>query len=272
MSREETAKKYVSALGQKRGSIALKVYDRWAYACWWFHDLNILCTHQGIKGLPDFMGQRYYERLKHLLWQDIMLTVSRLTDPPRQGAKGRYENLTVQWLPIIFKDLCVDMCSNGAARAAEVCAIYTEIAQLIKDLRKPVKPIRKWRDKFYAHSSLAYALNPAANRLAHVDLEMIKASLEAMRVLVSKVNQYCEGASVGILWEQDATGFRNFAVKVLHLVEGAQFIDKCMDPSGEESFTALETNRRFLRQIGAEASDHEALSRIMDFRESVRRP
>ena len=112
MSSEEPAKKYVAALGEKHGNIALAVHNRWAYACWWFHDLNILCTHQGIEGLPEFMGARYYERLKHLLWQDIMLTIARLTDPPRQGEKGKYENLTVRWLPNIFKDLCVDLCAS----------------------------------------------------------------------------------------------------------------------------------------------------------------
>ena len=74
-----------------------------------------------------------------------------------------------------------------------------------------------------------------------------------------------------MFWEQDATGFTNFAFKVLHLVEGARLIDNCMDPAGDEGFTNPETNRQFLRQIGA-ATDHETLSQIMNLREAVRRP
>ena len=154
MSKQETEKAYIEKFGERHGKIALGVYSRWVYACAWFYDLRKLCTHDDIKGLPEFMGGAYYQRLRNLLWQDTMLTISRLTDPPTQGKQGEYENLTVCWLPTI----------------CEGKPIEAEIKQLIKDVRKHAKPIRKWRNRVYAHSELTQALNPGAKQLAYVDL------------------------------------------------------------------------------------------------------
>ena len=95
--------------------------------------------------------------------------------------------------------------------------------------------------------------------------------MKAIHALVSRVNEYCDGSTLAQVWDNDSTGFVNFALKVVYLVRGARFIDKHIDPSGDKHFTDLKTNIRFLEQIGAEPN-HEALTLVLDLREAIRRP
>ena len=248
-----TPESYIEKLGRENGRIVFAVLLKWIHAYSRFHDLRTVCTHSETQHLPTTMKQ-FYQRLRHLLWQDVILAVVRLTDPHQQG-QGKYDNLTICRLPMICEGM----------------PIQDRVRQLVRNAQKRTEPARKWRNRIYAHNELQRELNPKAWPLPPVDLDKMEEMLKAIHSPLGKLYHHCHDghALSSMVTPSHPDIMALFIGDVVSLVAGAKLIEQHIELSGKESF-GVESSRNFLRSIGADVS-HENLTALMDFRVVVSR-
>jgi len=80
--------------------------------------------------------------VQDLLWDDIVLRISRLTDPAEAGRSGQYRRLSVQRLPLLLSD--------NVLRA--------EVEQLVAIAVSASNPLREHRNATIAHLDLDTSL------------------------------------------------------------------------------------------------------------------
>jgi hypothetical protein len=89
----------------------------------------------------------FFRIVEDSLWEDTLLHLSRLTDPPRTGKKA---NLTIQCLPALISD-------QGLA---------SEIRGLVATAVTKSAFARDWRNRRLAHTDFSLAVDEGATSLA----------------------------------------------------------------------------------------------------------
>ena len=240
---------YVQKLGKQPGKIAALVEGRWVYASSRYRELHTVATHEGIEGLPEFMGGAYL-RIRDMLWQDTVLALAKLTDKTEQGHQQQHQNLTVRWLP----------------RFCEDTPIHEELVKQIKKINKLAKPVHKWRNQVYAHTELKRTIYPKL-QMARLDLQRIRDLLRAIHAPIGTVHTYCipRSSLASEVLDTDPYGWSYFLGNTLDLVKGARFIRQHIDSQDPAEHTpSIETIREFLRLIGAN-DGYENWKCMLDF-------
>jgi hypothetical protein len=117
--------------------------------------------------------------IENILWDDALLHLSRLTDPPKSIGKNGKPNLTIKNLPELIND--------PGAKAA--------LGELVKIAEGKVKICRDWRNSHIAHCDLRLVLSGGAGPLEpsskHVNeaLESVVAVLNAVSVHFTETEQ-----------------------------------------------------------------------------------
>jgi hypothetical protein len=106
---------------------------------------------------PAFFGD-----LQEVLWNDVLLHLARLTDPP--GTSGQ-QNLTVRQYP------------RGVARLP----ILEAMNRALDEVEAATGFARDWRNRRLAHLDLEHARNPSAKPLAPASRADVERALKAIR-------------------------------------------------------------------------------------------
>lgn len=112
----------------------------------------------------------FFQIVQDTLWQDILLHLCRMTDPPK--SMGR-ENLTLRSLP--------DLISDPAVRA--------EMAPLVEQASKATEFARDWRNRHIGHRDLALALKSGVQPLASASEEQVSAALSAIHEVLNRISE-----------------------------------------------------------------------------------
>lgn len=118
--------------------------------------------------LLNLVGGEFFADVQQILWDDLLLRVTRLTDP---AATGRKDNLTVQRLP----DLCERDKFPGNMVQEQVDAAV-----------QAAKFARSHRNLRISHKDLAYAIG--GSKLPSTTLGQIRAALDAVHAVLQTVN------------------------------------------------------------------------------------
>jgi hypothetical protein len=124
-------------------------------------------------------GGQFFEEIKNVLVHDLIMSLSRLTDPARQMGK---DNLTLEQL---------------IAKVAEVKeAGLTEALKLRYESIKPLLgPLRDHRKKKIAHFDMGTVLTPETQPLPGLSLGDLRIAIEALENFLSIAYEYyAEGA------------------------------------------------------------------------------
>lgn len=126
--------------------------------------------------LMNKSGSNVFWLFQRLVLDDVMIRLSRLTDPEK--SLGR-ENASI---------------SNvvGKARACLSAPTVTEVEALIVELEHHVQNVRSHRNKTLAHADLSHALNVSA--LPPVTYDELEKAMKTLQEIVSKV------ASEALCW------------------------------------------------------------------------
>lgn len=119
----------------------------------------------------DIMNEaapRFFWSLERVLWQDILLSLSRLADPPGTGGQ---QNLT-------FRRLLGAMPPDGPRAAT---------GEAIEHFENAARFAREWRHALFAHRNLAHAADSDAHPLPHASRASVIAALEAADDLMNIV-------------------------------------------------------------------------------------
>ena len=106
-------------LGEEFGTVYHGLWNDWAWGLLRiqeFRELFSSVTH--VELLNAVTGGGFLWDVQHILWDDLMLRVSRLTDPVRSAGK---DNLTVQRLP----DFCEDPGLRDEVKSRVVITVRT---------------------------------------------------------------------------------------------------------------------------------------------------
>jgi AbiU2 len=134
---------------------------------------------------PTFFGM-----VQKVLWEDMLLHISRLTDAPASGMDKDKENLTIRNLPCLVKDR----------------AIKVDLHKLVNTAEEKVKSIRDWRNHLIAHCNLDLAINNGSRPLAPADKAQVREAMHAIREVLTGLEQryFTETVFIGSITHRGA--------------------------------------------------------------------
>lgn len=112
----------------------------------------------------------FFQIVQDTLWQDILLHLCRMTDPPK--SMGR-ENLTLRSLPDLISDP----------------AFGAEVAPLVEQAIEATAFARDWRNRHIGHRDLALALKSGMQPLASASEVQVSAALSAIHAVLNRISE-----------------------------------------------------------------------------------
>lgn len=250
---DKTKQEYQKKLGEEFGPVFHGLWKDWALALMRMQEYKELFSNtEHVKLLNAISGGAFLWDIQHIFWDDLMLRVTRLTDPVCTSDKS---NLTVRRLPEFCKD-----------REAE---LHKEVSGQVDRAVEAAKFARDWRNRRISHRDLALAIESDAKPLA-------QASLRQVRTALGRVREVLRAISVPLL-KEDIGNFvvtspraRAFVCYTQQLAEAVKYIDSIIDPGGKVPITDRGVAGDFLCKLGCKPT-WEQVRQIIELREAARR-
>lgn len=169
----------ITAMGNELGELHFLL---WKDITWlhfeWNQFRELFGTDPSRMEIMNDAAPRFFWSLERVLWQDILLSISRLSDPVGTGGQ---QNLTL-------RRLLPALAPNGP-RDALVSALDAF------ELRS--KFARDWRHALFAHRALKHASAPDANPLPHASRANVGSALKAASDVMNVIELHYQDATVG---------------------------------------------------------------------------
>ncbi len=116
---------------------------------------------------------RFFYRLDRFLWNDVLLHLCRITDPPQSVGKS---NLTIQRLPPLLTD----------------ATLRSNVEALVEKAKNSTSFARDWRNRHLSHRDLEHAKDPKTNPLAAASRADVEEALDNLRSVLNAVKVHFE--------------------------------------------------------------------------------
>ena len=165
LTAEDVRNEAIAVMGSPLGDIyySLSAEVSWLHLKW--NDFRELFVDRETVELLKAAAPAYFLDLQRQTWEDILLHLCRVTDPPVSAGKS---NLTIRRLP--------DLVSDQMLRA--------ELEVLVNDAVQKTMFARDWRNRRLAHKELN-RLQP----LASASLKHVEDALAAIRIVINRLEQ-----------------------------------------------------------------------------------
>ncbi len=165
----EVQQEYVAGMGQELGNVFFRLRNETVMLHWkWGEFVALFGTKPERIELLNEAAGAFFWVVQDTLWEDVLLRIARLTDPPQSVRK---DNLTLARLPALI----------AAPIGAEVERLFLECAAKSAFARD-------WRNRRIAHSDLALALEQqSATPLAAASRKHVNDALAAFVALLNAV-------------------------------------------------------------------------------------
>lgn len=163
---------HIAKMGQGLGHIydALWQEIAWLYTKWGEY-VALFGTSESRIDLLNKAAPAFFRVVQDSLWEDILLHIARLTDPPRSAGK---QNLSFQAL----------------AQFTDTSAIASQVAQLTAKALESSAFARDWRNRKLAHRDLNLALGQIAEPLAPASRAQVKECLASLAAILNVVSEH----------------------------------------------------------------------------------
>lgn len=171
LSPEQVNEQHVTAMGPALGPVYHALWNQvvWLHMKW--HEFRELYGTKAERiGLLNSAAGLFFRVVQDVLWEETLLDIARLTDPPKSRGKA---NLTLQQLP----PLIVDPSSRG------------RIVSLVDDAVVKAAFARDWRNRRIAHRDLALALKQGAKPLAGASRQQVDETLSAVDAVLNALSE-----------------------------------------------------------------------------------
>lgn len=121
---------------------------------------------------PDFFGN-----LQRVLWEDVLLHLCRLTDPPESMG---HPNLTITRLPILIPDI----------------SLKNKAESLLVAAKKKASFARNWRNRRLAHRELPDFDGKESKPLADASRQQVEEALASIRDVMNGIELHYQGSPV----------------------------------------------------------------------------
>ena len=242
--------RYEDKLGREFSMVFHSLENDWASALVRYQEFPELFGTTERVNLLNAIGGALFWDVQQVFWSDLMLRLTRLTDPPKSAGK---DNLTVRRLP--------DLCEGPDLREA--------VEGLVRAAVDATAFARDWRNRRIGHSDLARAIDPSPEPLKEATLKKAKAALDAVHAVLDTISGRLLGK--GIANEVNTRPrARVFMAYASQLVEAVQFVDSAIDPSGEKPITDQAAAVAFLQKLHRRPT-WQNTRQVFELREAARR-
>ncbi len=241
---------YEDKLGREFSMIFHSLNNDWASALVRYKEFRELFgTAERVKLLNAIGGGLFWD-VQQVFWSDLMLRLTRLTDPPKSAGK---DNLTVQRLP--------GLCEDSDLRE--------EIAGLVREAVAATAFARDWRNRRIGHADLARAIDPCPEPLTEATLPKAKAALDAVHKVLDTISvRLLHTGIVNVVVTRPRA--RAFIAYVSQLIGAVQCVDSIMDPSGQKPVTDRAAAETFLRKLQCRPT-WQNTKQVFELRQAARR-
>ena len=176
LSGTEIEQRYVAAMGPDLGAVQAWLWNE----CTWLHlkwneYVTLFGTNPSRIDLLNRAGGAFVRVIQDSLFEDVLLHICRLTDPPKSAGR---DNLTVERLPQLVEQ-----------------SVRRAVGQRLDQVQAASQFARDWRNRHIGHIDLALALRLRAKPLEPASRLGVKVALEAIAALLNEVeNHYGTGA------------------------------------------------------------------------------
>ena len=134
----------------------------------WHEFVELFGTKSTRVDLLNQAAPTFFRIVQDTLWEDIVLHIARLTDPPKSNS--RTANLSIRNLP--------DLVSGDDVKA--------KVEELVRVIKDKSEFCRDWRNRRIAHTDLALAIDDSAPRLLAASRLHVR---EALTAIVEALNE-----------------------------------------------------------------------------------
>jgi len=179
-SAEEVREEHMQVLGTELGQIyhALQNEVTWLYAEWLEYRKLYATSPERVMLLND-SAPFLFRVVQDVLWDDILLQLARLTDPPKSAGKS---NLTI----------------NRLAEAVSDPRLASEIRELVGDAERICKFARGWRHRHLAHRDFDLAVkSEGVDPLPSVSRQQVGMALAALAAVLNRIERHYFNSEFG---------------------------------------------------------------------------
>lgn len=197
LTAEEARARSVQVMGLELG----ETYEAlWQEIVWlhskWAEYVTLYGAKESRVALLNKAAPRFARLIQDTLWEDVVLHIARLTDPPKSAGK---QNLTVQSLATHIGD--------SATRA--------KVEQLVARAIAQAEFCRDWRNRHLAHRDLHLALARGAEPLKTGSRQSVLEILRTLSEILDTVSLRYLSSTTHFEFETDASG----ALSLLYVLD-----------------------------------------------------
>ena len=250
---DKAKKEYQKELGEEFGAVFHGLWNDWALALMRLQEYRELFSNsKHVELLNAISGRAFLWDIHHILRNELMLCVTRLTDPICTAGKS---NLTVRSLPEFCKD-----------KKAE---LRKEVRERVDLAVRAAEFARDWRNRRISHRDLTLATESDTKPLAPASLRQVETVLDEVHAVLRAISVHLLKKDIynGVVTSPRA---RAFLCYTQQLVDAVKYIDSIIDPSGKVPVTDTGVAGDFLRKLGSKPT-WEQVREIVELREAARR-
>ena len=185
MSSEQLKNHFENVFGPTLGAKYYVLHNQVTHVHMNWAMISELVKDQEQRSLLQSAGGYFFIEAHRVFANDVILRLSRLTDPARSGRPNQQrENLS---LYALLDDIS-DPCSKS------------RIKNLIEEAKAKIAPLKKHRDKRIAHFDLNVALNNQTFSLPSINNQSVDEALLAVGKVLGQLRDEYEGTSTVNKW------------------------------------------------------------------------
>jgi AbiU2 len=171
LSAAEVEQRYVAAMGRDLGAVHVRLWNECAWLhLKWSEYVILFGTSPSRIDLLNRAAGPFIRIVQDSLFEDVLLHICRLTDPPRSAGR---DNLTIERLPQLVAQ-----------------SIRNAVEQRLDHVRGTSRFARDWRNRHIGHIDLALALRRQAKPLEPASRLGVSEALAAIAALLNEVESH----------------------------------------------------------------------------------
>lgn len=177
-SSEEAKQEHIRKLGDDLGSL---FHELWGEVAWlyikWHEYVELFGKSRSRIDLLNKSAPLFFRIVQDTLWEEVLLHIARLTDPPKSAGK---DNLTIQRL-------------SGLVNQEIEATISKQIAEAVNS----ADFCRDWRNRRIAHRDLKLAVDEQAEQLKPASRAKVKRALEDVAKVLNAISEHYMKSTIG---------------------------------------------------------------------------
>ena len=177
-SNEEAKQEHIRKLGDDLGSL---FHELWGEVAWlyikWHEYVELFGKSPSRIDLLNKSAPLFFRIVQDALWEEVLLHISRLTDPPKSAGK---DNLTIQRL-------------SGLVNQEIEATISKQIAEAVNN----ADFCRDWRNRRIAHRDLKLAVDKQAEQLKPASRDKVRQALEDIAKVLNAISEHYMKSTIG---------------------------------------------------------------------------